>query len=107
SFVPSALAGSSKPQCSRLVRGGVVGQRSFASPHKVIAVVALFKNSISMISDFCLVISIPISFIALTAFGFKPCASIPPLLTSLFSPRYFFAQPSAIWLLQELPVYKK
>src|SRR5699024_10211428 len=107
SSVPSAFAGSSNPQCSLLTCGGVIGQRSAASPQRVTAKVALLRYSVSISSDSWLEISIPTSSIALTALGFKPCASIPALLTSHSSPRSFFAQPSAIWLLQELPVHKK
>src|SRR5699024_11405576 len=51
SSVPSAFAGSSKPQCSRLTCGGVIGQLSDASPQSVTAIFAWLKTSVSTISD--------------------------------------------------------
>lgn len=69
-----ALAGCQIPQCSRFTFGGVIGQRSAASPHEVTIISAL-SSSISMIFELCAEVSMPTSCNALTALEFSPCAS--------------------------------
>src|SRR5208337_636910 len=51
--------------------------------------------------------SIPISFIASTASGFKPFGSTPALSGSYSLPATWRRYPSAIWLRAELPVQRK
>src|SRR5699024_10742002 len=107
SAVPSALAGSSNPQCHLVTCGGVIGQLSLASPHNVITSSALVKIFLSIISEVLVDMSTYTSFIASTALGFNPCASIPAEYTSYPPIKYCYPNPSAIWLLQEFPLHKK
>src|SRR5689334_11064256 len=51
--------------------------------------------------------STPASCMARTASGFRPCGSVPAEYASIWSAFSARAQPSAIWLRQELPVQRK
>src|SRR5665213_860258 len=60
----------------------------------------------SMLLEVCREISIPSSFITVIALGFTPWLSMPALYTLALSPAKYDMYPSAIWLLQLLPVHK-
>jgi hypothetical protein len=66
----------------------------------------LFRNS-SMLLEYCLEISIPISAITLTAKGLTCVGFAPALKTSYFSTYRCLSKPSAICHLAELCSHKK
>src|SRR4030042_5935896 len=104
--VPTVPTGSLIGQWMRFILGGVQGHVSSAFPQSVTTMSISLSNFSSISLDFCLDMSIPISCMTAIALLWTPAAMRPALWTSINPLPNSFANPSAIWLLQEFAVHK-
>src|SRR5262245_22437257 len=85
---------------------GNIGQCFFARSHTVITYSTWAFSNSEISFEICFDISIPISGMTSTLRGCRPFGWVPALKTSKCSPAMCRNNPSAIWLLAELPVHK-
>ncbi len=106
SSLPAAAAGSGSAQWARFILTPKVGQRSSASPQRVITWSISLSGTLSRPLEDCMEMSMPASCITRTASGWMLFGSVPALKIRYLPLADCRAKPSAIWLRHELPVHR-